>query len=342
MFFSHRQHNAAAEKAVRLLPIRSSYAEAPGRPHPWQIRPQWVARSAEPGGGYWAGSFVPGLVNGQPPAIRMPFVDAPPAAFARVLKEREAAKRAKPKPDERVDVFLDEDAFLKFPWRAIGSDAAPAGSATGNADTGSIVASFEPVPDFFKRRGVASANPNLVGAVPETQRYLRACDIVLNQPRVGFANEITVGAVVDGSILAANPSFVTPPDQQPRVTAVPKFVQATPPTLNDFLVQRFTDAPLDQVLLATVYALSPAFVPDPVVTSAWTIFVRQHVHWNLSHAGQRIRPRTELPRITFFTPLAGGVANLIIAQVLAENNDFSQALLDMYQQTRLAGMFYAV
>lgn len=341
MFYPARRHNQTAEAAAKLLPIRISAEKAGQRPHPWQIRPQWIARPTEPGGGYWAGSFLPGLVNGQPPAIRMAFVDAPPAAFSRVLKDRAAAKKPKPKLNERVDVFLDEDAFVRFPWRAIGSDAAPTGSATGNANSGEVLASFEPVPEFFKRRGVAEANRNLLGPAAETQRYLRACDIVLNQPRVGFANEITVGAVLDGSILAANPLFLVPPDEQPRIIAIPKFVLPNTPTINDFLVQRFADPPLDQAVLATVYALSPAFISDTRVTASWSIFVRYYVHWNLIHAAQRIRPRTELPRITFFTPLALGLANLNANFILSLNNDFSQALLDMYQQTRLAGIFYA-
>jgi hypothetical protein len=285
---------------------------------------------------------MPGLVNGQPPAIRMAFIDAPPAAFSRVLKDRAAAKKPKPKLNERVDVFLDEDAFVRFPWRAIGSDAAPTGSATGNANSGEVLASFEPVPEFFKRRGVAEANRNLLGPAAETQRYLRACDIVLNQPRVGFANEITVGAVVDGSILSANPTFLVPEDEQPMVTAQAKFVAPLPPTLESFLSQRFADLPFDQVLLATVYALSPSFPDDTLVRGGWNIFVRYFTHWNLAHAGQRIRPRQELPRITFVTPLAAGLLNLQIGEILSQNNDFSQAMLDLFQQTKLSGIFYAV
>lgn len=342
MFFPARRHNELAARAGAMYPIRVAEEQAPGRAHPWQIRPQWVEQPTHPAGGYWTATVNPGLVNGQPAAITMPFSRTPPAVQERLKAEAKAAKKPQPSGEQPVKVFLDEQASVELRWRAIGADAAPEGSAAGNADTGEVRASFEPVPEFFRIRGVADANANLLGPQAETERYLRACDIVLNQPRVSFATEITVGAVVDGSILSANPTFLVPKDEQPRIIAIPKFVLPNTPTINDFLIQRFADLPFDQVLLATVYALSPSFPDDTLVRGGWSIFVRYFTHWNLAHATQRVRPRQELPRITFVTPLAAGLLNLQIGEILSQNNDFSQALLDMYQQTKLGGIFYAV
>jgi hypothetical protein len=342
MFYPARRHNQTAEAAAKLLPIRISAEKAGQRPHPWQIRPQWVELKTHPAGGYWTATVNPGLVNGQPAAMTMPFSRTPPAVQARLKAEAKSAKKPQPSGEQRVKVFLDEQASVELRWRAIGADAAPEGSAAGNADTGEVRASFEPVPEFFRIRGVADANPDLLGPQAETERYLRACDIVLTQPRVALANEVTVGAVVDGSILSANPTFLVPEDEQPMVTAQAKFVAPSPPTLESFLSQRFADLPFDQVLLATVYALSPSFPDDTLVRGGWSIFVRYYTHWNLAHAGQRIRPRQELPRITFVTPLAAGLLNLQIGEILSQNNDFSQAMLDLYQQTKLGGTFYAV
>jgi hypothetical protein len=342
MFFPARRHNELAARAAGMYPIRVAEEQAPGRAHPWQIRPQWVELKTHPAGGYWTATVNPGLVNGQPAAITMPFSHTPPAVQERLKAEARAAKKPQPSGKQPVKVFLDEQASVELRWRAIGADAAPEGSATGNADTGEVRASFEPVPEFFRIRGVADANPDLLGPQAETERYLRACDIVLTQPRVALANEVTVGAVVDGSILSANPTFLVPEDEQPMVTAQAKFVAPLPPTLESFLSQRFADLPFDQVLLATVYALSPAFPDDTLVRGGWNIFVRYYTHWNLAHAGQRIRPRQELPRITFVTPLAAGLLNLQIGEILSQNNDFSQAMLDLFQQTKLGGIFYAV
>jgi len=235
---------------------------------------------------------------------------------------------------------LDEQASLRMQWRAMGVDAQPE-NFVANPSRGRVLAVFEPVPDFFKRLGVAEANRNLLAGLAETERYLRACDVVLNQPRLAFANEVTVGAVVDGSIISANPTFAIPEDRQPRLTATAKFVPIRDVQPRDLLGMRFIDEPFDQALLATVYALSPPFPQDTQINGGWGIYIRYQLHWNLVHATPRIEERRELPRITFVTPLAAGLLNLQIGEILSQNNDYSQALLDLYQQNNLRGTFYA-
>lgn len=342
MFFSHRKHNEAVEKAHRFFPVRVDEQEAPGRAHPWQLRPQWVEKPKEPGQGYWTVTPDPGLVNGIPAAVKMRFAEAPLPAQERILAEAKEANRPRPGPETRVDVFVDEQASLRIQWRAIGSDAAPEGAASGNADTGEVRASFEPVPEFFKRLGVADANPDLLGPQAETQRYLRGGDVVLNQPRLAFANEVTVGQVVDGSIISASPTFAIPADRQPRLTATAKYVPIRDVQRRDLLAMRFVDEPFDQALIATVYALSPPFPQDTQINGGWAIYIKYQLHWNLVHATPRIEERRELPRITFVTPLGLGLANERIGEILSQNNDYSQAVLDLYQQNNLRGTFYAV
>lgn len=342
MFFSHRKHNQAVEKAHRFFPVRLDEQQAPGRTHPWQMRPQWVERPNEPGQGYWTVTPHPGMVNGFPAAVKMAFGDAPAPAQERILAEAKAANRPRPGVTDRVDVFLDEQAALRMQWRAIGADAAPEGVATGNANTGAVRASFEPVPEFFRRLGVVDANPDLLAQPAETQRYLRACDVILNQPRLAFANEVTVGAVVGGSIISANPTFAVPADRQPRLIATAKYVPATGAQQRDLLALRFVDEPFDQALVATVFALSPPYPLDNQINGGWAIYVRYQIHWNLAHATPRVEERRELPRITFVTALGLGLANLQIGEILSQNNDYSQALLDLYGQNNLRGLFYAV
>jgi hypothetical protein len=173
MFFPARRHNELAARAAAMYPIRVAEEQAPGRAHPWQIRPQWVELKTHPAGGYWTATVNPGLVNGQPAAITMPFSSTPPAVQERLKAEARAAKKPQPSGEQRVKVFLDEQASVELRWRAIGADAAPEGSAAGNADTGEVRASFEPVPEIFRIRGEADANPDLLGPQAETERYLR-------------------------------------------------------------------------------------------------------------------------------------------------------------------------
>lgn len=345
MFYtSHKRHNRIAEKAGTFLPIRY-YDESRGsRSHPWQVTPVWHAEEKLPSGGYWSAKVNAGLVNGIPAAITMALEDAPIAAQERIEEEAKKLKQEKPAPTSTHDVFLDEQAEVKLVWRKIGSDANPTGAVTGDADTGVVTGVFEKVPAFFQALGVASANTNLLEPLAETTRYLRACDLIVKQPRLAFANEITVGAVDDGSILAANPTFTVPKDRQTRVEALPKFVAlAASPTALEVLVQRFADEPFDQFLLATVYALSAPNEQRPdLLTGGWSIYTHQQVHWNLAHATPRIEERKVFTPITFFSPLAAGLGNFLINSILAVNNDFTQALLDLHQQTNLRGKFYAV
>ena len=344
MFYaSHKTHNKIAKKAGAFFPV--TYTDKrETRLHPWQVTPVWRIKEKLPSGGYWAAKVNPGLVNGMLAAITMTFEDAPNAAKTRIEEEARKLNEKKPALTSTHDVFLDEQAEVKLVWRRIGADAAPTGAVTGNADTGVVTGVFEPVPPFFQALGVASAKTNLLEQQAETGRYLRACDLIIKQPRLAFANEITVGAVVDGSILSANPTFTVPRDRQPKVEALPKFVAlAQTPTVQELLVQRFADEPFDQFLLATVYALSAPNEKRPdLLTSGWSIYTHQQVHWNLAHATPRIEERKVFTPITLFSPLAAGVGNFLINSILAENNDFTQALLDLNQQTNLRGKFYAV
>lgn len=345
MFYtSHKRHNRIAEKAGTFFPIRYSEESKASRSHPWQVTPVWHVEEKLPSGGYWSAKVNPGLVNGIPAAITMAFEDAPLAAKERIEEEAKKLNQKKPTLTSTHDVFLDEQAEVELMWRRIGSDANPTGAVTGDADTGVVTGVFEPVPPFFQALGVASANTNLLAEPAETTRYLRACDLIVKQPRLAFANEITVGAVVDGSILAANPTFTVPQDRQPRVEALPKFVALAPsPTPLEVLVQRFADEPFDQFLLATVYALSAPNEQRPdLLTGGWSIYTHQQVHWNLAHATPRIEERKVFTPLTFFSPLAAGLGNFLINSILAENNDFTQALFDLNQQTNLRGKFYAV
>lgn len=342
MFFSRHRHNRMVKKAVEYYPIRFSEDSPPGRSHPWQIRPEW-RKVDDSGKGEWTGVIQPGCVNGQPAYINTLFKHARPEAQARIKEERLQAKLPEATPETRVKVYLDEQAALPFAWRSIGSDGV-AESVSGNADSGAVTGVFEKVPDFFKRLGVADANTNLLGEAAATQRLLRACDIVLYQPRLAMTNEVTVGAVVDGVIASVNPGFNLPTDLEPRVTATAKFVAPSRNvSLQSVFFDRFIDEPYDLVHLSTVYALSPVLpLLDTAVSQAWQIYVKYNLHWNLVHAPQRIVPRTELQPITLFVPLAGGVAQPVISEILAQNNDWAQAALDFYQQRNLQGKFYAV
>lgn len=344
MFFSSRRHNRLVDRARHFLPFTVFEEQRSGGNHPWQLAAQWYRTplAREPS---WRVTVQPGLVNAYPPAITMAFAEMPAAAQERIRNEAKEAGRPLPKPEERLNAFLDEGPALKLVWRAVGDGAAP-DSVSTNPNTGAITGTFEKVPDFFKRLGVRDANPDLLAndVNDPAQRYLAASDVVLDQPRTALTNQVTVGAVVDGVLVSVNPGFTLPPDRQAKVVCLPKF-SPPPPLLSveNIFFNRFYDLPVDQVLLATVYALSPAAPADPAkIDASWTLYFRYFCHWNLAHATQAPEPQQKFTPLTLFLPLAGGVADFLMNSFLAQNNNFAQEALDFYRQRSLGGRFWAV
>jgi hypothetical protein len=346
------------QKAEQYLPRQFIYTGASSRTHPWQIQPVWHKDNKKKYG-EWRGVITAGLVNCLPTYVKMKYGEAPEQAKARIVLQAiedlakkkstgEIGKETKstiPKPDDLVKIYLDENAEIKFNWRRIGSDGSP-DSVSGDASSGGITGVFEKVPDFFKRLGVADANPKLLDAPAETQRLLRACDIVLNQPRVGLTNTADISAAsIDTTLVSINPAFLVPLDTEPYLTAMAKFVSpiSTSAKFEDLIFGRFIDNATDQFHLATAYLLSPQLpLLDKENLAGWQVYFKYNCHHNLVHATQQIENRVEFKPLTLTIPLAGGVAQPTIDYILAENNFFAQAALDFYQQRNLAGKFYAV
>jgi hypothetical protein len=274
----------------------------------------------------------------------MNFADAPAEAKERIRLENIKNNKPVAKSTDRVDVYLDEQAAVKLSFRKIGSDADP-DSISGNAGSGNVTGVFEKVPDFFKRLGVSDANTNLLAEKSETKRLLLACDIVLNQPRVSLTNSISISAAsIDTTLVSINPGFLSPKDREPTVTATAKYSTLIP-TINfsDLFFQRFVDSALDRIHLSTVYLLSPVLpLLDATNLSGWQPFIKYNCHHNLVHATKQIEKRDEFTPLSLVLPFAAGAAQPIFDYILAENNFFSQAALDFYQQRNLEGKFYAV
>jgi hypothetical protein len=295
-------------------------------------------------GGDWHGIITPGAVNGLPAFIKMLYGNATFEARERIRLDAVANKKPVPKDDDIVKVYVDEDAELKMSFRSIGSDGSP-DSVSGDADSGNVTGVFEKVPDFFKRLGVADASTDLLGQPAETQRLLKACDVVLNQPRVGLTNDVSISAAaVDTTLVNINPGFFVPPDREASVTATPKYVsQELALTFADLLFQRFIDTPTDRLHLSTFYLLSPQLpLLDPSNLEGWQPYIKYNCHHNLVHATQQIERRAEFVPLSLVVPLAGGVAQPLINYILAEANFFAQAALDFFQQRKLNGKFTAV
>jgi len=330
------------DRVAQYLPVKFDFIAAPARSHPWQITAQYYTDPDKKS--YWRATVAPGLVNGIPAKIDMKYMDAPAAAVERIRLDNLKNKKPKPGKNDRVDVYLDEQAAVKLTFRKIGSDADPE-SVSGDANSGKVTGVFEKVPDFFKRLGVADANTNLLEDKTETKRLLLACDVVLNQPRVSLTNQIDIfAASVQTTLVSINPGFSIPKDLEPKVISTPKFLPVSDAVIfADIFFERFVDSAQDQIHLSTVYLLSPLLpLQDPANLADWQPYIQYRCHHNLVHATKQIEKRQEFQPLKLVVPLAAGLAQPIIDYILAENNFFAQAALDFYQQRNLRGKFYAV
>ncbi len=305
--------------------------------HAWQVRPSYDEARDK-----WTARILPGSVNGRVSIVQVPFsrLDIITQDWLR-----------KSNPDKVyldatiANVPLDFNPPLDLAFREIGGDAA-AESVSGAS--GELVQSFEPIPTFFRNQGVRPAG--LSTPPPAETRRLFACDIVLRQPRVFLTNEISSlpGGLLGGSIVSVNAVASTPIDSQDpaRVVALAKFVVPTiQNSFSDIFFQRFLDEPTDELHLSTVYALSQPLVegadfPDKIDQS-FELMTRYYCHYNLCHATRSL-PRATTPPLTLVTGLAAGLGDILFNTILATQNDFAQATLDLFNQRSLRGSFWVI
>jgi hypothetical protein len=330
--------NAAMRDLCTRYPISVQVENATAPEHAWTVNTAWDGDRKK-----WTARVKAGSVNCKIATISMPFARSP-ESFQKYIQAINPDKEYK--PDQRIPVPLDYLPVIDLSWREIGGDALPDGT-TANGNDG-IKNTYETVPAYFRKRGVVPAqttNPD-----PGLQRRLYACDLVLSMPRPYLVNEITVlpGGILGGSIISVDAKPVTPPDisEPPTVYASAKYtVPEIQNSFSDIFFQRFLDEPKDDLHLSTIYALS-----QPVGTSlgqggvdeTCTLETRYYCHYNLAHATQRVVPRLITPPLRLVTGLAAGLGDVMFNLILSTANDFAQAVLDLFQQRSLRGMFWVV
>ena len=313
-------------------------AQDPAPPaHAWQVTPEYNEKLRR-----WTATVRAGSVNGRIATASVAYGRLDDATKDWVKLRFPTQSWSDPK---MVDLPLDFRPPINLSWREIGGDATPI--AVG-AQGGEIRQTFESVPEFFLQRGVR--RPGSTALPKPGQRRLFACDLVLRQPRAYLTNEISVlpGGVLGGSILSVNPAASVPPDvnEPPRVVALPRYVvPAVQNTFAEVFFQRFLDEPTDDLHLSTVYALSQPLEESSTfpegIDQTFELMTRYYCHYNLAHA-TRTLPRFETPPITLVTGLAAGLGDVLYNFILSFQNDFTQAVMDLFQQRSLRGSFWAV
>jgi len=334
---SAREWNDHLRHLGTRYPLKVRAQDPPPPTHAWQVTPEYNDTLRR-----WTATVRPGSVNAR--------IATAATTYGRLSDETKDwvklryPNRAWADPSV-VQLPLDFRPPIDLSWREIGGDAAP---LAVSAESDEIRQTFETVPAFFLAQGVRRPGSTANAAIG--QRRLFACDLVLRQPRAFLTNEISVlpGGVLGGSILSVNPKASVPRDvnDPARVVALARFVvPAVQNTFEEVFFQRFLDEPTDELHLSTIYALSQPLEEGgsfPVyIDASFQLMTRYYCHYNLAHA-TRTLPRFETPPITLVTGLAAGLGDVLYNFILSTQNDFTQAVMDLFQQRSLRGSFWVV
>ena len=315
--------------------------------HPWFTFPQWGTLLDGKTQG-WKADILPGWVGDGCPTMRMTVETAPNRTVQREFeRQTELSLAAQPVPNKvdlqnpsaPIDVPLYDTGTLDLTFRNIGTDGD----------------SSEAVPPYFSALGVGNPvpalNPDgsnadevtnaLTGVPAPTNRLLRACDLVLTQPRTALTSQITVGNPgADATAITQTLGITAPPPAAKlEITAVSKFVPVVP----DPLDLTYTEPNFDQLLVSTVFLLSPPNLPkysDP--DGSWTAYVSHGLFWNLDYMQPAAAYVPAPDPISLLVPLAGGVAQPIVNGLLSPVNDAVQQLLDQLNTNTQQGVFFTV
>ena len=339
----------------RRLPIRFEAGPNPRKwSHPWKITPSWQEGVEGESKGQWLFKIKPGFVNGVEVTIPARVKNASARTIARLTEAKEDIKD----PERMIDAFLTEWPSVEIgPTRVIGTGADPSGIAGSALSDAGIKLIYEPVPKFFANLGVTSANTQITGNLTsgitfidgiedtKTARRLRACDVSLWKDRPSAKFEVYPGSLLDGSFgaiyITYNHSGGMKKNPYLRINS--KFSPPPEPESEMALLEGITDPEYDLTKLATIYFVSPEGVePAAELDSTWTPYVEYNHFWNLAHSPQSIPDSVPIEPIRLTTALAGGLADILIATILAPLNNQLNTALQILKSRNLRGAFWSL
>lgn len=332
---SAKTWNNTIQNLSHKYPIQIQAKQTNEPTHTWKIDAKYdkIKKS-------WFGTMSPGSVNAKFPTVTNPLNEAPQEFYDWYKKNHSINPGLQNAP---VEVPLIYKPKIKFYWREIGGDAIPVSATAGGSGIRQV---FEQVPLYFKKLGVRSGGSS--GPYTNGMRRLFACDIVLRQPREYLKNNVSVspGGGLGGSIVSIDASGAAPKNRIPKIVAMAKYAAPQNSTsFSDIFFQKFQDEQTDELHLSTVYALSQeqsagSGLPDGVDES-FSVMTRYYCHYNLAHATRTI-PRQETNPLRLETGLAAGLGDTMFNYILANQQNYAQGVLDMFQQRSLRGMFWII
>lgn len=338
--------NYLAERVVTNIPLEVKAVRRGGFKHPWYTTVGWDERDE-----VFKASVRPGYVNAEDVEIRIPAKDAKQETLDRLginaVTDKTGPVIAELHEKPQIEILSEN-------LRKIGSDADPVGF-NANVDLSGGSFAFEPVPAYFAEKGVESANPRSISFSGETQeqfqvggipkderRYLRAMDIVLTQERPasrGFWSDTTTGGV---SFSMGYTGSFNPDENRVFISKRKKFEpqQESFDPLEAIRGNAGTE-PFDNIHVCTIYFLSqPGKGEGEDPDRSWTPHVQHRLFWNLNHGTNRLEDQVFSDPLVFPIPLAGGVGNALITNVLAEASERFSELNNIIDASQVTGKFW--
>lgn len=343
---SAEDFNFLAERIVTNMPLEIKSTRTGGWMHPWHTSVAWDRSDL-----VFKASINPGYVNAADVEV-----DIPVKYASQETLERLGIKSVSD-PSEEVTAELHEKPSIEIlseNFRKIGFDAEPSGFSPSLDSLGGSF-SFEPVPAYFAEKGVESANPRSislsggiqeqfqVGGTPKDERrYLRAMDIVLTQERPasrGFWSDTITGGV---SFSMGYTGSFNPDENRVFISKRKKFEpqEESFDPLEAIRGNAGTD-PFDNIRVCTIYLLSqPGKGEGEDPDDSWTPYVQHNLFWNLNHGTNRLEDQVFSDPLVFPIPLAGGVGNALITNILAEASERFSELNNIIDASQVTGKFW--
>lgn len=303
--------------------------------HPWQLSP-FFSPDENKGDGAWCALVKPGFVNGRDATIDTP-IDLEKPALGTV-------------PVELTDAVPPH--LVITGWR--NPLEAGAVSETENGDV--VQAPGLGYPDYFIALGVrapatggsifADTSPNDTRPDPNRTREIRAADVFLRVPRIATQSDVQVrDPATDAQSVVISTAF----ENGYAASGVAPFRLLTTshwqpigePTLLDRLLGTAVEPQTDELLIATLWIVSPPDAdPDAVPDATWTPYPQHFVFWNLNHASRAVPGAKPQPPITLTTGLAFGLGDALFAGLLSPVNDALTQLDQFFSGADYSGRFW--
>lgn len=303
--------------------VTISTASAQEWRHPWFVSTRWELDEANKG--RWMAYLKPGLVNG-----RDVFIEG---------------KDDKGRP---VQVALTDEspAGLRMVWR----NPLESLGARASANLDLIVDAGEGYPKFFESLGVKPARKE--GSIldvdvpdPARTRQIRACDIILSTPRLATAQDVSVDLLTGEATIGTrylNSAYASATVKH-RLLALPKWVPPTEPTAMERLMGSAVESQSDEILMSTVWMVSPPDAGDgDEPDETWQPYPQHFQFYNLFHASKQPPPSRPPNPITLRTGLLNGMADQIFAAILAPINAADSAFEAAIRPQQFQGRYWSV